>query len=143
LLEDDYHGRTEGLPDTLCPGQDLTIEPDGTAYCCCTAGSSNNFLAVGNIKTQSLAELYQLMRRQTKFRLLRDRGPIFFARAAIARGQSQYLRAGYAGPCDLCTHIARTPQLAAIAEKICIEEELRQIREAWGLTDSEVAEVRV
>ena len=39
-------------------------------------------------------------------RVLRELGPIRFAEQAIARGDGGRLRAKYAGPCDLCAHIA-------------------------------------
>jgi MoaA/NifB/PqqE/SkfB family radical SAM enzyme len=115
-LPDDEYCRQEGLPTHACPDEQVCIEADGTAFSCCGQKRSTGFLAIGNIREQSLATVHQRFKRAGRQRILRDHGPIAFARGAIAAGLGHLLRESYAGPCDLCVHIASDPQLRAIAE---------------------------
>jgi hypothetical protein len=134
-LPEDEYVRAPGLPEARCPGQVMMVEPSGTAYACCASGSSNRFLAVGRIGAEPLERLETRLRRNVKFRLLRRSGPIHFAREAIRRGAGQRLRPSYAGPCDLCLHLATDPELARIAEQVCVEQELAELRRAWHLDE--------
>lgn len=140
-IPQDHYLRKPGLPDGRCPGQVMMMEPDGSAYACCAAGSSNRFLKLGTVGVDSLEWLDTQHRRKARFRLLRNKGPIHFAQEAMARGEAGRLRSSYAGACDLCLHIARDPVLADIAEQICLEQELADLRKAWNLEEEPVAQI--
>lgn len=118
LPEDEYY-RQPGLPPQRCPGAALRIDFNGVATSCCAPGANESFLEVGNAHSMPLADIYRNFRENKCQRILRDYGPIYFARAAIVAGQGQRLRSGYAGPCDLCLHVRRDPELRSIAENAC------------------------
>jgi pyruvate-formate lyase-activating enzyme len=105
-----------GLPEGVCPSASLTIREDGMAYTCCAPGGFNEFLALGNALEQGLRGTYGLYLLGGKQKLLREAGPIHFARAIQARGAGHRLRRAYGGICDLCAHIGTDPALAAIAQ---------------------------
>ena len=115
-LPDGEYIRDKGLPDDRCPSEVLTIEPDGVAMSCCGQASQSRFLALGTTHDDSLATLNARLKSAAGQQLLRATGPIAFARAAIAAGQGHLLRDAYAGPCDLCVHIATHPELRRIAD---------------------------
>jgi hypothetical protein len=142
-LPEERYIRNDGLPDDRCPGQVMMMEPGGAAYACCASGSSNQFLRVGTVGVDSLKRLDSQHRRKAKFRLLRKEGPIHFAREAIRRGEGGRLRSAYAGVCDLCLHISNDPVLSKIAEQVCVEQELAELRTAWQLEPEDVAPLAV
>jgi MoaA/NifB/PqqE/SkfB family radical SAM enzyme len=117
LPEEDYYRET-GLPEQPCPSDIVCIEPDGTALSCCGSGVSKQFLSLGNIRDTGLGDIQQRFRTAPRQTILRERGPIFFARCAIEAGLGDLLRDSYAGPCDLCAHIASDPRLRQIAETV-------------------------
>jgi hypothetical protein len=117
LPEEEYY-RLKGLPEQTCPAEVLCVESDGTARSCCGSGVSGSFLALGNVRDSGVAELRQRLESAPRQKILREQGPIAFARAAISAGLAHHLRARYAGPCDLCAHIASHPQLRRIAEEM-------------------------
>jgi Radical SAM superfamily len=116
-LPDSEYYREPGLPHGRCPGEIVCIEADGTAVSCCGPGSSRQFLTLGNVHRDSLDVINGRFEGNARQRLLRERGPIAFAEAAIEAEMGHLLRESYAGPCDLCTHIGTDPQLRAIAER--------------------------
>jgi hypothetical protein len=142
-LPEERYIRNPGLPEDKCPGQVMMMEPGGAAFACCASGSSNGFLRLGTVGVDRLADLDSHHRRNAKFRLLRKEGPIHFAREAIRRGEGGRLRSSYAGTCDLCLQIANDPVLSAIAEDVCREQELADLRKAWGLEEEDVAPLSV
>lgn len=115
LPESEYY-RESGLPRGRCPSDILCIEPDGTAVSCCGPGAGQQFLTLGDVRNDSIETLHQRFVNNSRQRLLRERGPIAFAEAAIAAGLGALLREQYAGPCDLCTHVGADPQLRMAAE---------------------------
>lgn len=131
LPESDFY-REIGLPADKCPGEVLCIYADGIARSCCGPEVSGEFLAVGDTKVTPLREIHQRMRRQRKQQILREVGPIHFAKGAIAKGLGDRLRAAYAGPCDLCGHISRDSELRELANKMCAEADSAPAR-ASGL----------
>jgi hypothetical protein len=118
LPEDDYY-RDLGLPEDRCPSEIVCIEPDGEAMSCCGPGVSKQFLHLGNVRDATLAQLQHRFRTAPRQRILREQGPVFFARHAIEAGSGDVLRDSYAGPCDLCAHIASEPRLRRIADEVC------------------------
>jgi hypothetical protein len=114
-----------GLPTNKCPDEIVCIESDGVAFSCCGQKRSTQFLALGSVREQSLAEVQQRFRHGGRQRILREQGPVAFARAAIDAGLGHLLRESYAGPCDLCVHIASEPQLRAVADRVSSAAELQ------------------
>lgn len=117
LPEEDYY-REAGLPQERCPNDIVCIEPDGKAMSCCGPGASAEFLHLGDIREATVAELHHRFRTAPRQSILREHGPIFFARRAIEAGCGDLLRESYAGPCDLCAHIACQPRLRQVADQV-------------------------
>jgi len=115
LPESEFY-RDAGLPSEQCPGEIVCIEATGNAVSCCGPGSATRFLSIGNVHRESLATINSRFRSAGKQRILREKGPIAFAKGAIAAGLGHLLRGDYAGPCDLCMHVGSDPQLRRVAE---------------------------
>jgi hypothetical protein len=120
-LADAEYYRQPGLPKQRCPGAIACIEADGVVMSCCGQSPQTGFLEIGHINADSLATLQTRLVNSGKQRILRERGPIAFAKKAISAGLKHVLRAGYAGPCDLCVHIATDPALRGVAEAMASE----------------------
>ncbi|MFA5941168.1 MAG: radical SAM protein [Sinimarinibacterium sp.] len=114
-LPDDDYLRQPGLPEGGCPAALLTVREDGEAFMCPQPGAQNPLLALGNAQRTGLARIRSRHYLGGAQQLLRNHGPIHFAREIQARGLSHRLRAAYAGVCDLCAHIASDPEMAVIA----------------------------
>lgn len=128
-LPEAEYPRDPGLPEGRCPAALLTVREDGKAFTCCTPGSQADLLALGNVHELSLHELqghYYLGGTQ---QILRESGPIVFARAIQAGGLGSRLRGAYAGVCDLCVHIATDPEMAAVAAAVSRDHEVRQLQD--------------
>jgi MoaA/NifB/PqqE/SkfB family radical SAM enzyme len=117
LPEDEYY-REPGIPSDPCPGEVLTIYYDGVARSCCFPAPTDQFLTIGHVGSQPLTDVIRQMRESTTQRILRERGPIHFANAAVAAGLGHRLRSSYAGVCDLCTHIREDAGLRRVAESV-------------------------
>lgn len=116
-LPEGEYVRHAGLPEGRCPSPMITVQEEGRAYTCCIPGSFNDLLALGNVFETGLERIFERFYLNGTQQVLRHRGPGHFARAIIAQGQGHRLRDRYEGVCDLCTHIASDPQMAAIAER--------------------------
>jgi hypothetical protein len=123
LPECDYY-REPGLPTEPCPGDVVCVYSDGIARSCCGPGVSGPFLALGDTTDTSLTEIHQRFVARGKQRILREIGPIHFAKAAISAGLGHVLRNSYAGPCDLCGHVAADSRLRQIADQVSSAFEL-------------------
>lgn len=106
-----------GLPEGRCPIPSITLREDGTAYSCCAPGGFVDFLSLGSALEDGVEQVHRRFWLNGKQRLLREHGPIHFAREIQARGLGDRLRPAYAGVCDLCAHISADPELAAIAQE--------------------------
>jgi MoaA/NifB/PqqE/SkfB family radical SAM enzyme len=115
LPEEEFY-REPGLPQQRCPGDMVCVDFDGLARSCCTLGYGDPFLVVGNVHSMPLQKIHEKFSHAGKQRILRESGPIEFARGVVAAGLAHRLRASYAGPCDLCLHIQSDPQLRYVAE---------------------------
>jgi hypothetical protein len=115
----------------VCPAAVMTLREDGAAYTCCAPGGFNDFLRLGSVD-DGVAALQERFLMQGRQQLLRRHGPVHFARAAIARGLGARLRTDYADVCDLCCHIGRDPELAALAAAVASEYEVAQLRALFG-----------
>jgi hypothetical protein len=115
-LPDEEYYRDRGLPMHRCPGDAVCVDFDGIARSCCTLVAADPFLVIGNAHQMPLKQIHETLRTAGKQRILRELGPIEFARGAIAEGLGHRLRKGYAGPCDLCLHIQADPPLREVAE---------------------------
>jgi len=111
----EHYVRTPGLPKGRCPSPALTVREDGAAFNCCTPGGFEALLQVGNVFDCSLDALVDRYHFDPVFQVLRERGPIHFARHAIRNGDGGRLRSAYADVCDLCAHVASDATLAKLA----------------------------
>ena len=116
VLSDEEYYRDRGLPMHRCPGDAVCVDFNGIARSCCTLVAEDPFLVIGDAHQMPLKQIHETLRTAGKQRILRELGPIEFARGAIAAGLGHRLRKGYAGPCDLCLHIQADPQLRQVAE---------------------------
>jgi MoaA/NifB/PqqE/SkfB family radical SAM enzyme len=126
-LADGAYAREPGIPAGTCPGAIVSVREDGNAYPCCTPGGFNGFFRLGNVADASLREIQERFYLSPKLQVLRAHGPAFFAKAIRERGLQERLRPAYAGVCDLCTHIASDPQMAAVAEQASQDFVLEQL----------------
>jgi hypothetical protein len=133
-LPDNEYYREPGLPRERCPGDIVCVYSDGIARSCCGPGVSGDFLALGNTTESSITEIDGRFRDGGKQRLLREHGPVHFAERAIASGLGHLLRDGYAGPCDLCGHIASTPALREHADHVSSAFEAHEAQTAHTLS---------
>jgi hypothetical protein len=117
LPEEEYY-RERGLPMQRCPADAVCVNFDGVARSCCVLGEDDPFLVIGDAHKVPLRQIRATLEQAGKQRILRESGPIEFARGAIAAGLGHRLRKGYAGPCDLCLHIQSDPQLRQVAEEM-------------------------
>jgi hypothetical protein len=116
LMADNEYYRESGLPFQRCPGDMVCVDFDGLARSCCTLSYGNPFLVLGDARQTSVQAIHETLMHAPKQRILRELGPIEFARGAIKAGLRTRLRQEYAGPCDLCLHIQSDPQLRQVAE---------------------------
>lgn len=131
-LPESEYPRRRGLPRGACPARLFSVREDGRAFTCCTPGGFNDLLALGNVRETPLAELRDRFHLGGTQQILRRHGPIHFARAVRGRGLGDRLRGAYAGVCDLCTHIASDPQMAAVAADVSGAFEIRQVTDLLG-----------
>lgn len=122
LPESEYY-REDGLPPHRCPSEMLCVESDGSARSCCGSGVSGSFLGLGSVRDDAVSTLRGRLEQSGRQRILREKGPIAFAQGAIEAGLGNLLRSGYAGPCDLCAHVASDPQLRRVAEQLSADIE--------------------
>lgn len=119
--------RDAGIPEGGCPAAIMTVRETGEAFTCCTPGGYVDLLALGSTYEASLEQLEDRFYLGGTQQILRQPGPAYFARAAIARGSGARLRRAYSSVCDLCTHIGNDPELSAIASRVSREFEAEQI----------------
>jgi hypothetical protein len=124
VLADEEYYRDRGLPIQRCPGDAVCVDFDGVARSCCTLGADDPFLVIGDAHRTPLKQIHDNLKRAGKQRILRESGPIEFARGAIAAGIGHRLRKAYAGPCDLCLHIQADPELRQVAEAMASAADL-------------------
>lgn len=123
-LADEEYYRDRGLPIQRCPGDAVCVDFDGVARSCCTLVADDPFLVIGDTRQMPLKQIHDNLKRAGKQRILRESGPIEFARGAIAAGIGHRLRKAYAGPCDLCLHIQADPDLRQVAEAMASAADL-------------------
>lgn len=124
LPTEEYY-REPGLPPEKCPAASVCVDFNGMATSCCSPGN-DEFLSIGNVHEQSLADIHANFNTRGKQRILRDAGPVAFALGARALGHGDRLREHYAGPCDLCLHVRHDPVLRAVAEDMSMAAEETQ-----------------
>jgi len=117
-LPDSEYYRESGLPTHACPGEIVSVSFDGIVRSCCGPGVSDDFLLIGDANSTPLEEIHRRFKQGGKQKLLRELGPLHFARKAMEAGLGDRLRESYAGPCDLCLHIRTDPELRQVAEDV-------------------------
>jgi hypothetical protein len=85
-------------------------------------------LQVGTVSESPLEAIADRFNFGAVQRVLRERGPIYFAQRASAHGQGGRLRPAYANECDLCAHIASDAALTA-----CALDAAHEYRAGWAL----------
>jgi organic radical activating enzyme len=131
-LPEREYSRRKGLPRGVCPARLISVAENGRTYTCCTPGGFVEMLELGSVNSNSLQQLRERFYLGGMQQLLRSHGPSHFARAIRERGLGERLRPAYGGVCDLCTHIAGDPQLAAIARETARAFEAKQMEEILG-----------
>lgn len=121
LPDSEFPARNQGS-EGRCPGASLSIRETGEAYMCCTPGAFTDFHSLGDATAVPLAEIQRGFDYGSVQQILRQHGPSYFLDAIRATGHADRLREDYAGPCDLCTHIAGDPCLAGIARDVARQE---------------------
>lgn len=106
------------LPAGPCPGAAMTLREDGMIMACCTPGAEGDAFALGHARSRPLAEIKARFDHSGWLRLLRERGPAWFAGQAHAHGLGHRLRAGYTDACDLCAHMAGDGELHALNRRL-------------------------
>jgi hypothetical protein len=127
-LPEHSYVRSMGLPAGQCPSPLLTVREDGAAFSCGSSGAFKPMLRVGTLSESPLEAIADRFYFGAVQRVLRERGPIHFARRALAQGQGGRLRPGYANECDLCAHIASDAALTA-----CALDSAQEYRVQWAL----------
>lgn len=133
VLSEDEYLRVPGLPEGRCPGMGTTVAWDGEAYTCCTPGALTRFFSLGNVHELGLSRIADRSYIGGRQQILREHGPIHFAREIQARGLGGRLRPAYSCICELCTHIGTDPDLARVAAEMADAREVQQLREILGL----------
>jgi MoaA/NifB/PqqE/SkfB family radical SAM enzyme len=79
------------------------IYPDGSLQACCCAGGKLATFYVGNVRTQSLADLFEVMRGRDHFRFINRFGPraLYQALEEMTPADANPSR-GFASICDVC-----------------------------------------
>lgn len=126
-LSESEYTRSPGLPTGACPGTLTTVGWDGEAYMCAMPGAFTRYFSLGNVHQVGLGKTRERLYLGGKQQILREHGPIHFAREIQARGLGQRLRDAYTSVCELCTHIASDPDLARVAEEASEALEVRQL----------------
>lgn len=116
-LRPDAYLRTSGLPSGTCPGAIINITETQKVYMCCTPGAVQGFYTLGDISDTHLKDIQDRFHLGPKQQILRTYGPIYFANAVRGAGLGDRLRSAYTSVCDLCTHIASDPEMAAVAAR--------------------------
>lgn len=133
ILPGSEYRREQGLPEGRCPAPIITVHETGEAYTCATPGTAVDFLSLGDTHELGLDQVRDRFYFGGRQQILREHGPIHFAREIIAREQGHRLReGGYASICDLCAHIVSDPALAAIAAESAQAFEVRQFEDLLG-----------
>ena len=128
--DSEFPARNQGA-EGRCPGASLSIRETGEAYMCCTPGAFTNFHSLGDATAVPLAEIQRGFDYGSVQQILRQRGPSYFLDAIRAAGHADRLREDYAGPCDLCTHIAGDPCLAGIAQGVARQKAHGQLAKVF------------
>ncbi|MGQ0618661.1 MAG: radical SAM protein [Panacagrimonas sp.] len=127
VLPESEYTRSPGLPAGPCPGTLTTVGWDGEAHLCATPGAFTPYFSLGNVHQVDLGRIQQRQYLGGKPQILREHGPIYFAREIRARGLGPRLRESYTSVCELCTHIAADPVLAQVAEEAADALEVTQL----------------
>jgi len=95
---------TDDIPKDKCYGiGNILIRYDGNAYaCCCPTFSKALFL--GNIYTESLENIYNKVKNQLLFKILMDKGPIYFVPYLQDAGIT-FNKGTFVNQCHLCSDI--------------------------------------
>lgn len=132
VLAEEEYARSPGLPAGPCPGMLPTVGWEGEVYACAMPGAFSRYFSLGNVHQAPLRTVRDRLYLGGKQQILREHGPIHFAREIQARGLGDRLREDYGGVCELCTHIAADPVLARVAEEMSDALEIQQLHRILG-----------
>lgn len=83
------------------------IYPDGTFQACCCAGGKVAAFTVGNAHDSSVAELFDLMKARSHFRLINTHGPRQLYDIMRSALPSRRVRDDFTSICELCVEATR------------------------------------
>ncbi len=107
-----------GIPASPCDTlNDLSIDPDGNAYPCCSQAGMTPPLRLGSAKEEPLVVLARHFRGSMVCRLLAQHGPNWFVEPIKKAGLGHKLNPNYVGVCHLCHHVLSDPEMTAIAQE--------------------------
>lgn len=115
----------------------LTVTPNGNVYPCCAGSDITNALAVGNVKSHSLADIVMRLRTDYMLRVLIHQGPLKIKGLVEKLGLGDRLQPEHSSICHLCWDIFRDDDLAARLRSAMEDEQLAFL--IAQLSDSQVA----
>ncbi|MBH1939950.1 radical SAM protein [Mobilitalea sibirica] len=120
-----------GMPAKPCfMGMMLIILPNGDTYPCCGTGWSQQLL-LGNTKETNFDTLYDKMKEQPLFMLLREKGPHYFAPYLEANGYSidhnQYIN-----NCDLCHKVLTHQEFDKVLPSVLHDWRVERVNKMLG-----------
>ncbi len=120
--------------EVVCPmASELLIEPDGTAYPCCTTGGDYAFLRLGNARETPLAELRARAERQSWFRIIARDGFGTLERIVQQYDPELTLPRRFVSVCHLCQLVFGEGELAGRVRAALTRYEADSTRAGIGL----------
>jgi MoaA/NifB/PqqE/SkfB family radical SAM enzyme len=115
---------TDGIPKDKCHGiGNILVRYDGNSYaCCCPTFSEALFL--GNIYKESLENIYNKVTNQLLFKILMDKGPVYFV-PYLQKAGVIFNEGTFVNQCHLCSEVLKycnSSESTSCAYKNAIEE---------------------
>lgn len=108
----------------------LAVFPSGDVFPCCSQAGATEPLKIGNIKTQSLNDLYKSYNSNMHLRILKQEGLNWYIELANQLGYKEYFNKEYVSKCDLCRRIFDNGQFMEMIAPY-IEKEKQKIYEKY------------
>ncbi|MDP4146588.1 MAG: radical SAM protein [Bacillota bacterium] len=97
---------TEGIPKGKCHGcGNIMIRYDGNAYACCCPTFSEALL-LGNVYRDSLENIYNKVKNGSLFKVLMDKGPIYFV-PYLQEAGVVFIDGSFVDQCHLCSEVLK------------------------------------
>lgn len=103
-----------GEQNLSCPVlNDLVIQPDGSAFPCCSTGGDYTYLRLGDARVTPLAQLRAQLEHSTWFRLITGEGFAGLERIVRHYDPEVVFPRHHLGPCNLCNIVFGSDDLGA------------------------------